>query len=78
MRSSFTLAGAALLLTAAAHGQSIDAQKVTFDYVRLPLVPLPAGTHTYSPEVVLRYVDAVKQQKVDHEAAVAEVKMVVC
>ncbi|MGI4740119.1 MAG: hypothetical protein ACRYG7_33530 [Janthinobacterium lividum] len=75
MRSSSILAGAALLLASAAHGQSIDAQKVTFDYVRLPLVPLPAGTHTYSPEVVLRYVDAVKQQKADHETAVAEAKI---
>jgi hypothetical protein len=55
-------------------GQSIDAQKVTFDYVRLPLIPLPAGTHTYSPEVVLRYADDVKQQKAAHESAVAEAK----
>jgi hypothetical protein len=58
----------------AAHGQSIDAQKVTFDYVRLPLIPLPAGTHTYSPEVVLRYAEDVKQQKAAHESAVAEAK----
>lgn len=74
MRSSLTLLGAAVLLSATAHGQSIDAQKITFDYVRLPLVPLPAGTHSYSPEVVLRYADAVKQQKADHETAVADAK----
>ncbi|MGI4886654.1 MAG: hypothetical protein ACRYFR_16995 [Janthinobacterium lividum] len=63
-----------MLLSATAHGQSIDAQKITFDYVRLPLVPLPAGTRTYSPKVVLRYADAVKQQKADHETAVADAK----
>jgi hypothetical protein len=67
MRLPFTLAGAALLSTLAAHGQSIDAQKITFDYVRLPLIPLPAGIHNYSPEVVLRYADDVKQQKAAHE-----------
>lgn len=74
MRLPFTLAGAALLATVAAHGQSIDAQKVTFDYVRLPLIPLPAGTHNYSPEVVLRYAEDVKQQKAAHESAVTEAK----
>lgn len=74
MRSPFILLGAALLLTMNARAQSIDAQKVTFDYVRLPLIPLPAGTHTYSPEVVLRYADDVKQQKAAHESAVAEAK----
>ncbi|WP_157886722.1 hypothetical protein [Hymenobacter sp. PAMC 26628] len=74
MRSPLTLLGAAVLLSATAHGQSIDAQKITFDYVRLPLVPLPAGTHSYSPEVALRYTDAVKQQKADHETAVADAK----
>ncbi len=74
MRSPVTLLSAAFLLTVTAQAQSIDAQKVTFDYVRLPLVPVPAGTHTYSPEVVLRYVDAVKQQKADHESAVADAK----
>ncbi|MGI4972911.1 MAG: hypothetical protein ACRYGH_28555 [Janthinobacterium lividum] len=63
-----------MLSTLAAHGQSIDAQKVTFDYVRLPLIPLPAGTHNYSPEVVLRYADDVKQQKAAHESAVTEAK----
>jgi hypothetical protein len=74
MRLPFTLAGAALLSTLAAHGQSIDAQKITFDYVRLPLIPLPAGIHNYSPEVVLRYADDVKQQKAAHESAVTEAK----
>lgn len=74
MRSPFILLGVALLLTMSARAQSIDAQKVTFDYVRLPLIPLPAGTHTYSPEVVLRYADDVKQQKAAHESAVAEAK----
>lgn len=74
MRSPFILLGATLLLSMNARGQSIDAQKVTFDYVRLPLIPLPAGTHTYSPEVVLRYADDVKQQKAAHESAVAEAK----
>lgn len=74
MRSPFILLGAALLLTMTARAQSIDAQKVTFDYVRLPLIPLPAGTHTYSPEVVLRYADDVKQQKAAHESAVADAK----
>lgn len=74
MRSPFILLGVALLLTMNARAQSIDAQKVTFDYVRLPLIPLPAGTHTYSPEVVLRYADDVKQQKAAHESAVAEAK----
>lgn len=37
-------------------------------------MPLPAGAHTYSPEVVLRYADDVKQQKADHETAVADAK----
>ncbi|WP_210518603.1 hypothetical protein [Hymenobacter terricola] len=74
MRYSLPLLGAALLCTATTFGQSIDAQKVTFDYVRLPMVPVPAGTRTYSPEVVLRYVDAVKQQKADHESAVSDAK----
>jgi hypothetical protein len=74
MRSLLPVLGVSLLLTMAAHGQSIDAQKVTFDYVRLPLIPLPAGTHTYSPEVVLRYAEDVKQQKAAHESAVAEAK----
>ncbi|MGI4867198.1 MAG: hypothetical protein ACRYFZ_24990 [Janthinobacterium lividum] len=74
MRSFLTLVGAGLLTTATAYGQSIDAQKVSFEYVRLPLVPLPAGTKTYSPEVVLRYAEDVKQQKADHETAVADAK----
>ena len=74
MRHSLPLFGAALLLTVAAHGQSIDAQKVTFDYVRLPLVPVPAGTRSYTPEVVLRYVESVKQQQADHISAVADAK----
>ncbi|MDB5236025.1 MAG: hypothetical protein JWR44_3018 [Hymenobacter sp.] len=74
MRPTLPLFGAALLLAVAAHGQSIDAQKVTFDYVRLPLVPVPAGTRSYSPEVELRYVESVKQQKADHISAVAEAK----
>jgi hypothetical protein len=66
--------GAALLLAVAAHGQSIDAQKITFDYVRLPLVPLPAATKSFSPEVVLRYQSEVEQQKADRVTAVAEAK----
>lgn len=74
MRSPLTLLSAAVLLSVTAHGQSIDAQKITFDYMRLPLVPLPAGTRSYSPEVVLRYADAVKQQKADHQIAVADAK----
>jgi len=74
MRTPLPLLGAALLLTMTAHGQSIDAQKITFDYVRLPLIPLPTGTHTFSPEVVLRYAEDVKQQKAAHESAVAEAK----
>lgn len=74
MNYRLPLLGAALLCAATVQAQSIDAQKVTFDYVRLPLVPVPASTHTFSPEVVLRYVDAVKQQKADHENAVADAK----
>jgi hypothetical protein len=74
MRTSLTLLGASLLLSATAYGQSIDAQKITFDYLRLPLVPVPTNTHTYQSEVVLRYEDAVKQQKADHQSAVAEAK----
>jgi hypothetical protein len=75
MRLPFTLLGAASLLTVTAYGQSIDAQKVTFDYVRLPLIPVPAGSHSYQAEVVLRYEEAVKQQKADHLSAVAEAKI---
>ncbi|GGF21785.1 hypothetical protein [Hymenobacter cavernae] len=74
MRLPITLLGTALCLTLSAHAQSIDPQKVTFDYVRLPLVPVPAGTHTFQPEVLLRYEDAVKQQKADHQTAVADAK----
>ncbi|OON69621.1 hypothetical protein B0919_06705 [Hymenobacter sp. CRA2] len=62
------------MLSAAAKAQSIDPQKITFDYVRLPLVAVPAGTHTFMPEVVLRYEDAVKQQKADREQAVTDAK----
>ncbi|RTQ53309.1 hypothetical protein EJV47_00800 [Hymenobacter gummosus] len=72
MRATSTILGFALLLSAAAQAQSIDPQKVTFDYVRLPLVPVPAGTRTFQPEVVIRYADAVKQQKADHQQAVAD------
>ena len=75
MRHLLPLFGAAVLLAVAAHGQSIDAQKVTFDYVRLPMVPVPAGTRTYTSEVQLRYVDAVNQQKADHVSAVADAKL---
>jgi hypothetical protein len=74
MRLPFILVGATMLSTVASYGQSIDAQKVTFDYVRLPLVPVPAGTRTFIPEVELRYVDAVKQQKADRETAIADAK----
>lgn len=63
-----------MLLTITAHGQSIDAQKVTFDYVRLPLVPLSANIKSFSPEVVLRYQNAVEQQKADYVTAVADAK----
>lgn len=63
-----------MLLPVTAHGQSIDAKKITFDCVRLPLVLLPAGTCSYPPEMVLHYADAVKQQKADHETAVADAK----
>jgi hypothetical protein len=75
MRLPFTLLGAASLLSITAYGQSIDAQKVTFDYVRLPMIPVPAGSHSYQAEVVLRYEEAVKQQKADHLSAVAEAKI---
>ncbi len=75
MRLPFTLLGAASLLSITAYGQSIDAQKVTFDYVRLPMIPVPAGSHSYQAEVVLRYEEAVKQQKADHLTAVAEAKI---
>lgn len=74
MRHTLPLFGAALLLAVVAHGQSIDAQKTTFEYVRLPMVPVPAGTHTYSPEVQLRYIESVNQQKADHLSAVADAK----
>ena len=74
MRQTFTLLGVALLTAATAHGQSIDAQKITFDYVRLPLVALPAGTKTYLPEVVIRYADAVKEQQAAHSQAVTDAK----
>jgi hypothetical protein len=73
MRATSTLF-AALLLSVSAVGQSIDPQKIAFDYVRLPLVPLPAGTRTYTPTVVLRYEEAVQQQKANHAAAVTEAK----
>jgi len=75
MRSNFTLLGVALLSSASAFAQSIDAQKVSFDYVRLPLVRVPAEAKTYQSEVVLRYVDAVNQQKADREASVAAAKI---
>jgi hypothetical protein len=67
--------GIALLTSASAFGQSIDAQKVTFEYLRLPLVALPSATRTYQPEVVLRYEDLVKQQKANRETTVAEAKI---
>jgi hypothetical protein len=75
MRPTFTFLGIALLTSASAFGQSIDAQKVTFEYLRLPLVALPSATRTYQPEVVLRYEDLVKQQKANRETTVAEAKI---
>lgn len=75
MRYTLTLLGLSLLTAGTAFGQSIDAQKVSFDYMRLPLVPLPAGTKTYMPEVVIRYADAVKEQQTAHTQAVAEAKI---
>ena len=74
MKYTFPFLGAALLLAVSAQAQSIDAQKVNFTYVRQPLVPVPAGTHTYTPEVQLRYVESVQQQKADHVTAVADAK----
>ena len=75
MRSSLTLLGLSLLTASTAFGQSIDAQKVSFDYMRLPLVALPASIKTYTPEVVIRYADAVKEQQTAHTQAVAEAKI---
>lgn len=75
MRPTFTFLGIALLTSASAFGQSIDPQKVTFEYLRLPLVALPSATRTYQPEVVLRYEDLVKQQKANRETSVAEAKI---
>jgi hypothetical protein len=74
MRATSTILGFALLLSAAAQAQSIDPQKVTFEYLRLPLVAVPAGAHSFQSEVVLRYVDAVKQQKADQAQAVVDAK----
>jgi len=75
MRYTLTLLGLSLLTAGTTFAQSIDAQKVSFDYLRLPLVPLPAGTKTYMPEVVIRYADAVKEQQTAHTQAVAEAKI---
>ncbi|HEX8349909.1 MAG TPA: hypothetical protein VF598_08095, partial [Hymenobacter sp.] len=72
MRILFSLTAAATLLAAPGFAQSIEPQKISFDYVRLPLVPLPAGTHTFQPEVVTRYEEAIKQQKAAHSEAVAD------
>lgn len=72
MRIKITLALATTLLAVPSFAQSIDPQKISFDYVRLPLVPLPAGTRTFQPEVVTRYEDAIKQQKEAYSAAVAD------
>lgn len=61
-----------MLAAAPAFAQSIDPQKISFEYVRLPLVPLPTGTRTYQPEVVTRYEDAIRQQQAAHAAAVTD------
>jgi tetratricopeptide (TPR) repeat protein len=66
----------AALLAAPCFAQSIEPQKISFDYVRLPLVPLPAGTRTFQPEVVTRYEEAIKQQKAARVAAVADAQSV--
>jgi|GEM_PF-1309975 len=75
MRIPFTLTLAASLLAAPVFAQSFEPQKVSFDYVRLPMVPLPAGTRTFQPEVVTRYEDAIRQQKEAHSAAVTDARI---
>ncbi|RSK35303.1 hypothetical protein [Hymenobacter metallilatus] len=70
MRIPFTLSVAATLLALPGLAQSIESQKISFEYVRLPLVPLSGSVHTYHAEVVTRYQDAIAQQKAAHAAAV--------
>ncbi|MCR5888686.1 hypothetical protein LRS06_13095 [Hymenobacter sp. J193] len=72
MQKNLTLTFAAALLTTVGFAQSIDPQKISFDYVRLPLVPLPAAVHTFRPEVVTRYEEAIKQQQANRVAAIAD------
>lgn len=72
MRIHVTLALVASIIAAPGFAQSIDPQKISFDYVRLPLVPLPTGTHTFQSEVLIRYEEAIKQQKEAHSAAVVD------
>ncbi|NVO29821.1 hypothetical protein [Hymenobacter lapidiphilus] len=74
MRRFLPLLGVSLFFIVTANAQSIDAQKIAFDYVRLPLVPVPAGTSSYTPEVLLRYVESVQQQQANHVSAVTEAK----
>jgi hypothetical protein len=68
-KTLLTLSLTTALATPVALAQSIDFQKTSFDYIRLPLRPLPAGTKTYSAQTVLTYVETLKQDKADREAA---------
>ncbi len=68
-RAFLTLCLTTAVAVPATLAQSIDFQKTSFDYIRLPLRPLPAGTKTYSAETVLTYVESLKQDKADRTAA---------
>ena len=71
MKFTLTLLAASLAVPSV-FAQSIDPQKVSFEYVRLPLVPLPAGTRSFQAEVVPRYLEAIKEQQAARTVAVAD------
>ncbi|MFC5269559.1 hypothetical protein [Adhaeribacter terreus] len=57
-----------------AKAQDINFEKVNFEYVRLPLQPLPKELKTYSGNVVLVYKDEVEANKAARQQEVADIK----
>ncbi|MBK0402158.1 hypothetical protein I5M27_04130 [Adhaeribacter sp. BT258] len=63
-----------MLLSGMAIAQDINFEKVNFDYVRLPMQPLPKDLKTYSGNVVLVYKDEVEANKAARQQEVADLK----
>src|SRR5688572_21687537 len=57
-----------------ANGQDINFEKVSFDYVRLPLQPLPKEAKTFSGKVELTYKEEAEATKTARQEEVALLK----